>query len=164
MRLTIRGEYPPDWPDISKRVKADAGHRCVRCRHPFKPLTGLADVCDDQCVPAKGLHVKRGVVTEDSRTLELLAGINYGVHHFDGDKSNCRWWNLMALCNSCHLTIQALVIPERPWLFEHSEWMRPYAAGYYAFAFGGLEVSRAEVERDIERFIAMGQPWLAEAV
>ena len=32
MKLNICGEYPPDWPDISKRVKDDAEWRCVRCR------------------------------------------------------------------------------------------------------------------------------------
>jgi len=164
VKLNICGEYPPDWSEISLSVKEAADHRCVRCHHRFhtQMVGGIPALCDSLCDPTRGLHVKRGLVTVHHPG--RLDGINYGVHHFDGDKSNCRWWNLMALCNSCHLTIQALVIPERPWLFEHSEWMRPYAAGYYAFAFGGLEVSRAEVERDIERFIAMGQPWLAEAV
>ena len=164
MRLTIRGEYPLGWARISTRAKEAADYRCVRCHHPFATAmaAGAPKLCDGLCDPSKGLHAKRGIGSVYHP--ERLRGINYGVHHFDGDKSNPRWWNLMALCNSCHLTIQALVIPERPWLFEHSEWMRPYVAGYYAYAFGGLEISRDETERDIERFIAMGQPWLAVAV
>ena len=164
MRLTIRGDYPCDWARIALHVKQDADYRCVRCRHPFHTamVFGIPAFCDSLCDPARGLHLKRGMATPHHP--ERLNGINYGVHHFDGNKSNCRWWNLMALCNSCHLTIQALVIPERPWLFEHSEWMRPYVAGYYAFTYASLDLPREEVMRDIERYIAMGQPWLAEAV
>ena len=29
-----RGDYPDDWPDISRRIKAAAGWRCERCGHP----------------------------------------------------------------------------------------------------------------------------------
>ncbi len=28
------GEYPPDWPEISQKVKEEAGNRCERCKHP----------------------------------------------------------------------------------------------------------------------------------
>lgn len=54
------------------------------------------------------------------------------VHHLTGDKSNCAWWNIPALCQRCHLHIQGKVIMEQPYLFEHSEWFKPYVAGYYA--------------------------------
>ncbi|HEY5085881.1 MAG TPA: hypothetical protein VII66_00855 [Gemmatimonadaceae bacterium] len=40
--------------------------------------------------------------------------------------------------------------------------MRPYAAGYYAFAIGGVDLCREGIVRDMGRYIAMGQPWLAE--
>ncbi len=29
------------------------------------------------------------------------------VHHLDGDKSNCEDWNLVAMCQRCHLSVQA---------------------------------------------------------
>jgi len=58
------------------------------------------------------------------------------VHHLDLDPQNCQWWNLAALCQKCHLTIQAKVNMEQPWIFEHSEWFKPYAAGYYANLYG----------------------------
>jgi len=54
------------------------------------------------------------------------------VHHLDLDPANCEWWNIPALCQRCHLQIQAKVIMEQIWMFEHSEWFKPYAAGYYA--------------------------------
>ena len=58
------------------------------------------------------------------------------VHHLDMDPSNCEWWNLAALCQQCHLTIQAKVVMERRWMFEHSEWFKPYVAGYIAHREG----------------------------
>ncbi len=55
------------------------------------------------------------------------------THHLDGQKGNCNWWNLAALCQRCHLHIQAKVVMERVWMFDHSEWFKPYVAGYYAY-------------------------------
>lgn len=34
------GQYPPDWPDIARQVKEDAGWRCVRCGHDHEPKAG----------------------------------------------------------------------------------------------------------------------------
>ena len=61
---------------------------------------------------------------------EPKAGYTLTCHHLDGDKSNNAWWNVAALCQRCHLTIQAKVIMERPWMFEHSSWFRLFVAGY----------------------------------
>ncbi len=58
------------------------------------------------------------------------------VHHFDLSPANNAWWNLGALCQRCHLHIQSKVIMEQPWMFEHSEWFKPYVAGYYAHKYG----------------------------
>lgn len=63
---------------------------------------------------------------------DIPAGYMLTVHHLDLNKSNCAWWNLAALCQRCHLTIQGKVIMEQPYMFEHSEWFKPYVAGYYA--------------------------------
>ena len=46
------------------------------------------------------------------------------VHHLDGDKSNCRPWNLAALCQVCHLQIQAKVAWYQYYPFEHTPWMQ----------------------------------------
>lgn len=53
------------------------------------------------------------------------------VHHFDGDKSNCERWNLMPLCQACHLSVQGRVDPNIPLMFEPSLWAMPYIAGFY---------------------------------
>src|SRR3972149_5698671 len=54
------------------------------------------------------------------------------THHFDGDKANDAWFNLMPLCQVCHLTIQARVDPDTPYFLEHSDWSKPYIAAFYA--------------------------------
>jgi hypothetical protein len=81
------------------------------------------------------------------------------VHHLDGDKGNVAWWNLLALCQVCHLIVQAKVVPERPWLFEHSDWFKPFVAGFYASHYAGVSISRGEAERELDRWLALGQPW-----
>jgi hypothetical protein len=54
------------------------------------------------------------------------------VHHLDGHKDNCAWWNIPALCQRCHLHIQGKVVMERPYMFAHTPWFLPYVGGYYA--------------------------------
>lgn len=83
------------------------------------------------------------------------AGRMLTVHHLDGDKSNGRWWNLLALCQACHLSVQARVIPERSWLFEHSAWFRVYVAGFYAHYYGGRAITRAEAEADLDHWLRL---------
>lgn len=84
------------------------------------------------------------------------AGYMLGVHHLDGDKSNCRWWNLTALCQRCHLRIQAKVIMGRGWFLPHSEWFRPYVAGYYAHVHGQPD-DPAYVLAHLDELLALGQ-------
>lgn len=70
------------------------------------------------------------------------------THHFDGDKANDQWWNLLALCQVCHLQIQNKVDPEVPWFLEHSPWMKPYVAGFYAWKYEGRKITKEEaIER-----------------
>lgn len=33
-------DYPPDWPQIARRVKDAAGWKCERCAHPHEVPTG----------------------------------------------------------------------------------------------------------------------------
>lgn len=79
------------------------------------------------------------------------------VHHIDLNKSNCRWWNLAALCQRCHLQIQHKVIIERTYMFEHSKWFKPYVAGYYAFT-NGLPDDKAFVQANLEQLLDFGRP------
>ena len=83
------------------------------------------------------------------------AGYVLTVHHLDGDKANCRWWNIPALCQRCHLTIQAKVNMAQVWALEHSDWFKPYAAGYYAFRYLGEGLTRAEVDARMPDLLAL---------
>lgn len=79
------------------------------------------------------------------------------THHFDGNKSNDAWYNLLALCQVCHLHIQGKVDPEVPFFFEHSEWLKPYVAGFYAKKYEGKDLSREEVEARLEELLSYEQ-------
>jgi 5-methylcytosine-specific restriction endonuclease McrA len=91
----------------------------------------------------------------DEGTMKNGRGLT--VHHLDLKKANCKWWNLVALCQRCHLQIQHKVIMERPWMFEHSEWFKPYVAGYYAFV-NGYRDDREFVEKYQQGLLNLGKP------
>lgn len=75
------------------------------------------------------------------------------VHHFNGVKADCRWWNLGALCQRCHLEIQGKVMMERVYPLEHSEWFKPYAAGWYASAYLHEELTREQTMGRLEELL-----------
>lgn len=76
------------------------------------------------------------------------------VHHFDGDKANDAWWNLLPLCQVCHLQIQAKVDPHQPYMFEHSDWLKPYVAGFYAKKYESREITRQEAGVRLDELLA----------
>lgn len=78
------------------------------------------------------------------------------IHHADLNPANNAWHNLLCLCQRCHLQIQAKVIMERVWMFEHTPWFRPYVAGYYAAQYG-LPDDEMSVLARVEELIALGQ-------
>jgi hypothetical protein len=83
---------------------------------------------------------------------DAAAGYCLTTHHLDLNKSNCAWWNLAALCQRCHLRIQGKVVMERFWMFEHSDWFKIYAAGYYANLMG-LPDDRGYVEEHLDEIL-----------
>lgn len=168
-RLPITGEYPPDWPEINRRVCEAIGHRCIRCGHPYRKGAhgvGQWTPCDKLCTHGGpfGRLVAGDIVSFPSnwRACDLVRtepGIHaewriLTVHHLDGNKANCSWWNLLALCQRCHLTVQGSVKPETPWFLEHSEWFKPYAAGFYAKKYEGKEITREEAIARMDELLA----------
>lgn len=87
---------------------------------------------------------------------DVPAGYMLGVHHLDLDPSNCAWWNIPPLCQRCHLQIQHKVVMERQWYLPHSEWFKPYVAGYYA-KIHGLPTDEQYVMSRIDELLAIGQ-------
>lgn len=82
------------------------------------------------------------------------------VHHLDMNPANYEWWNLAALCQKCHLQIQAKVVMERVWMFDHSEWFKPYVAGYYANQ-NGLPSNKGYVMAHLSELLVLGNGWLS---
>lgn len=171
-KLPISNEYPPDWPEINACVCAEAGHRCIRCGHPYVKGTrgkGEWSPCDARCThdgpfgaveviggPIKPLPDK---VREQMRVCRSEWNVYaqwriLTVHHLDGDKANCQWWNLLPLCQRCHLTVQGNVNPQTPYFLEHSDWFKPYVAGFYAKKYEGRNITREEAIARMDELLA----------
>lgn len=86
------------------------------------------------------------------------------VHHLDEDKLNCRWWNLTALCQRCHLRMQRAVVMGRPYHFEHSEWFKPHAAGFYAWKYLGEDLDREATMARLDELLALEHRFTQEAL
>lgn len=89
---------------------------------------------------------------------EPKTGYCLTVHHFDGDKANVARWNLMSLCQRCHLSVQARVNPEIGLLVKPSLWAMPYIAGFYE-AGRGVPGPLYELPMWIWEYVATVGPW-----
>lgn len=207
--------YPAAWhkgdPPIKDLIRARAGHRCLRCLHPFtvgesgewavsEKWVGPESSGDALPVPAKLFEGVYPILAKKSGNGVLWSDCDpacrHGgpmramtttgweffhptpeacgaavaavapskmqaswriltVHHLTGQKLDCRWWNLCALCQRCHLTIQKKVNMAQVWPREHSDWFKPYAAGFYASTYLKQEISRAEAEDRLEELLAL---------
>lgn len=171
-RLPIQGEYPTDWDEIGDRTREAAGHRCIRCGHRYKTGEhgkGQWTPCDEKCTHGGplgmdtlgdvyrvdlGMSAGEAVVAYKDRYCIVAEWRILTVHHCDGDKSNCEWWNLLALCQRCHLQIQCRVNPQTPWFLEHSDWFKPYVAGFYAKKYEGRSITREEAVARMDELLA----------
>lgn len=157
--------YPLAWHAEAKHlVREMAGHRCERCGHPYRKGDGEWSQCDAECrhegpVRASAVDAPRGWDKEGAmRPVKALVEAQWRiltVHHLNGVKGDLRWWNLAALCQRCHLTIQGKVLMERVWPWEHSEWFKPHAAGWYAVAYLGLDLPREQVLAQMDELLAL---------
>jgi hypothetical protein len=85
---------------------------------------------------------------------DIASGHMLTVHHLDLNPANCAWWNTPALCQRCHLRIQAKVNMDRVWVMAyHSEWFEPYVAGFYAWKYLGEQLTRDEVMARIDELL-----------
>lgn len=150
--------YPAAWhARIKHQVRHDAGHRCVRCHHPYEKGAGEWSLCDRHCThPGGETRPFCPELDGEGEPFEVEARWRIlTVHHLDGNKANCRWWNLVALCQRCHLEIQGKVVMDRVWPYEHTTWFQPYVAGFYAHRYRGVDVTREEAEQRLDEFLAL---------
>lgn len=163
------GKYADDGKARRLKVREEAGHRCVRCGHPFesgKHGKGEWSPCDEKCTHGGKIaeaFPNHRVYCATNDVAGKLAAIGkkieaqwriLTVHHFDGDKGNDQWWNTLALCQVCHLEVQGKVDPEIPYFLEHSEWIKPYCAGFYAHKYEGRNITREEAMERIDELLA----------
>lgn len=174
--------YPLAWHETIKHaVREQAGHRCIRCKHPYRngehgrgewsPCDRLCEHDDkDGCCHALYRPGEAGGAIRPDQATDIKVfrewAFDHGmivesawriltVHHLDEVKLNCRWWNLAALCQRCHLTIQGRVKMHRPYFLEHSEWMKPYVAGFYALVHLKEELTREQVMGRLDELLAL---------
>jgi hypothetical protein len=176
--------YPPQWhATVKDAVREAAGNRCVRCGHPYAKGDGEWSPCDERCAHGGPVrfrligtqewgHLAADEFSGDAGGSWIRIGLAVGahpraayeaearwriltVHHLDGNKANCRWWNLVALCQRCHLQIQGKVQMARVWPWEHSDWFKFYVAGYYAWTYLGEDLTRDEVQARLDELLAL---------
>ena len=70
---------------------------------------------------------------DDAATHHVLT-----THHLDGDKSNVERYNLAALCQRCHLSIQGRVDFSQFYMLGHSPWMQPHVEAFNEWAKGKI--------------------------
>lgn len=153
--------YPLAWHQVVKHtVREAAGHRCVRCGHPYRcgeHGNGEWSPCDAGCLhegPRRWLCLVDHAGEHMASCVQEAKWRILTVHHLDGNKANCRWWNLVSLCQRCHLRIQRKVVMPRIWPWPHSDWFKPYVAGYYALVYEGLEITREQAEARQDELLA----------
>lgn len=147
-------DYTPDWKEVQAAAMERAGHRCIRCGHPYRKGEhgkGELSPCDVKCTHATG---EKGAVHWVDGKWQAHWRI-MTTHHFDGDKANNAWWNLLCLCQRCHLTVQGKVIPDIPYFLTHSKWIQPYVAGFYAKKYLGLDLNREETMARLDELLAL---------
>lgn len=155
-----RDGYPLDWPTIKDAVREEAGHRCVRCGHPYRTGRhgkGEWSRCDRYCIHPGPTRRGIAVPDQDGKVREFMEAQwrILTVHHLNRIKADCRWWNLTALCQRCHLSIQSRVVMAQTYSLEHSDWFKPYAAGFYAAEYLGEDLTRPEVEARLDELLAL---------
>lgn len=164
--------YPMAWsvgdPPVKDLVREQADNRCVRCAHPYAKGDGEWSPCDELCTHGAPIRWRDGDgpwLSED-HTPRAGVGVARGwtvearwrvltVHHLNGVKGDLRWWNLAALCQRCHLTVQGRVVMDRVWPWEHSDWFKPYAAGWYAATYLGQDLTRDETLARLDDLLAL---------
>lgn len=167
--------YPPEWHSlygktdagvptlgIKHYVRSFAGDRCERCKHPYAKGAGQWSRCDEDCRHGGPVRWSNGSEWEHydgpdetiAQTVEAAWRI-LTVHHLNMVKLDCRWWNLAALCQRCHLQIQRKVRMEQVWPHEHSEWFKPHAAGYYASVYLGEDLDRHATAKRLDELLAL---------
>jgi hypothetical protein len=153
------------YPAVKDMIRQQAGNRCERCGHPYEKGMGKWSPCDERCRHGGPVRYQQAFALgawehyhgpdETIATYVEASWRILTVHHLNGVKHDLRWWNLAALCQRCHLSIQGKVIMDRIWPMEHSEWFKPHAAGWYAWAYLMEDLSREETVARMDELLGL---------
>ena len=114
IRLENRDRYPPDWPEISSRVREEAGQRCEACAAPNGKLIRRGRGAGGRPLwrPASatayedGFCADTGVEVPDTGEDTVGWGdpvkVVLTVAHLDHQPENVDRANLRAWCQRCH--------------------------------------------------------------
>jgi len=165
---------------IKRMIRDRHGNRCLRCKHPYtvgkkyrieivyvdgEQQQILWSPCDTSCTHTGEVSIE-GEAHVMTTPEDIAHWIENGylveaayriltVHHLNEDKADCRWWNLVSLCQRCHLRVQRKVLMERVWPWEHSDWFKPFVAGYYAWTYLREDLSPEEVVPRMDDLLAL---------
>lgn len=170
---------------VKDLVRENAGNRCIRCHHPYTTGDGEWSACDDGCLHQGLVRLREARFAQEgwsvhdlsmhgqmARDARMDEGPNGPMQRYDVEahwriltvhhllvghehKRNLKWWNLVSLCQRCHLLIQRKVDLVRPWPYAHSTWFQPYAAGWYAWRYLAEDLSRAQTMERLEELLAL---------
>lgn len=87
IRASEKARYPPDWADISKRIRFDrAGGRCE---------------CEGEC--GRGTHQGRCPNVHGGEAYGTGSKVVLTTAHLNHTPEHCQDDNLKAMCQGCHL-------------------------------------------------------------
>jgi hypothetical protein len=121
IRPENRLRYPKDWPSISQDVRQRAGNRCEECgvenhrlggRSPdgrFWPAHPAGESSLGLMWPRPGEHSWCSGWPDQLKIIRIVLT----VAHLDHQPENCAPKNLKALCQRCHLRLDAKSKAER---------------------------------------------------
>jgi hypothetical protein len=127
IRPEFRPLYPPDWPDLSRRVRFERAYgRCQRCRRPH-----LAEV---RCLPDGRWFDETARTWRDwrgrpARWPDLIDAVDLrltrvvlAAAHLDNDPANNRLANLRSFCQRCHMLHDRPFHLAQRWLTYRRRW------------------------------------------
>lgn len=123
-------DYPENWPAIAKATKDAAEWRCVRCRHPHEGPWKQSQNRGGDLQPAQ---CDLACQHDNDAKQRVLT-----VHHLDLNKANVAWWNLAALCQVCHLSVQSRVDFHQYYMLKQTHWIETYIHGWTIWQLTGL--------------------------
>ncbi len=121
------------------QAKLKSAEAVVEAARPFKKYILLSDAYS--FYECEAIH-------------DQEAGYTLTVHHLVPDKSLCEDWNLAALCQRCHLCIQARInMFQKIFKFvDISDWFKPHLEGFEEWQRGGWsEIHEGLTGKKMER-------------